>query len=91
MRQIERPATRRRGISKQEAADYCGCESLAAFDDWRRKGIVPDAIPGTTRWDLKAIDAALDRASNLVAPAENLSPYQRWKAENESKGQAAQA
>jgi hypothetical protein len=32
----------RRGMTKQEAANYCGCESLAAFDRWRRLGIVPD-------------------------------------------------
>lgn len=80
----------RRCMSKQEAADYCGCESLAAFDSWRRKGIIPDAIPGTNRWDRKAIDAALDRASGLVAhSAAELSPFQRWKAENATKGQAA--
>jgi hypothetical protein len=79
----------RRGMTKKEAADYCGCESLAAFDRWRRMGIVPDAIPGTNRWDRKAIDAALDRASGLMAESGDLSPYQRWKAENATKGQAA--
>jgi len=80
----------RRGMTKQEAADYCGCETLAAFDRWRQKGIVPPAIPGTNRWDRKALDAALDRASGLVQEsAEDLSPYQRWKAENARKTQAA--
>ncbi|MCA6114294.1 hypothetical protein J6524_05035 [Bradyrhizobium sp. WSM 1738] len=80
----------KRGLSKQEAAEYVGCETLAAFDRWRQKGIVPDAIPGTNRWDRKALDAALDRASGLVSDsAEELSPYQRWKAENASKTKAA--
>lgn len=82
----------RRGLSKQEAADYCGCDTLAAFDSWRRKGIVPDAIPGTNRWDRKALDLALDRASGLVAESGGeLSPYQRWKAENAREVETAQA
>lgn len=63
----------KRGMSKQEAADYCGCESLAAFDAWVRKGIVPGPMPGTRRWDKKAVDAAMDRASGIQA-APTLSP-----------------
>ncbi|WP_316196320.1 MULTISPECIES: hypothetical protein [unclassified Bradyrhizobium] len=72
----------KRGLTKQEAAEYCGCETLAAFDGWRQKGIVPPAIPGTNRWDRKALDAALDRASGLVTDNRDLSPYQLWKARN---------
>ena len=80
----------RRGMSKQEAAEYCGCETLAAFDAWRSKGIVCGPIPGTTRWDRKALDAALDRASGLVTGSGvELSPFQRWKAENAGKTEAA--
>lgn len=85
----QQPATVKRGLSKQEAADYCGCATLAAFDRWRREGIVPDAIPGTNRWDRKALDAALDRASGLVTDSAELTPYQRWKAENASPTKAA--
>ena len=73
----------KRGLSKQEAAEYVGCGTLAAFDAWRAKGIVPGPIAGTTRWDRKAIDAALDRASGLMSgSAPELSPFQRWKAEH---------
>jgi hypothetical protein len=68
----------------------CGCNTLAAFDRWQQKGIVPPAIPGTSRWDRKALDKALDRASGLVTESTaDLSPYQRWKAENAHKDQAA--
>ena len=82
----------KRCLTKQEAAEYCGCNSLAAFDRWRIKGIVPGPIPGTSRWDRKALDTALDRASGLVQDSSlELSPYQRWKAENASKTKAAQA
>jgi hypothetical protein len=80
-----------RGLSKQQAADYCGCESLAAFDQWRAKGIVCGPIPGTTKWDRKAIDLSLDRASNLVTESAELSPYQRWKIANASKTETADA
>jgi hypothetical protein len=75
----------KRSLTKQEAAEYCGCNSLAAFDQWRAKGIVPGPIPGTSRWDRKALDAALDRASGLVASSAELSPYQRWKVANAGK------
>jgi hypothetical protein len=68
-----------------DAATHCGCATLGAFDTWVRKGIVPPAMPGTTRWDLKAIDLALDRVSNLITPSDHLTPYQRWKAENGDK------
>jgi hypothetical protein len=30
-----------RCINRRQAADYCGCGSLSAFDDWGRRGIVP--------------------------------------------------
>jgi hypothetical protein len=73
-----------RGLAKVDAAAYCGCESLSAFDDWVRRGIVPGPIPGTHRWDRKAIDAALDRASGLVTNQQE-SLYVAWK---KSAGQA---
>jgi hypothetical protein len=75
----------KRGLTKQEAAEYCGCNSLAAFDRWQQKGIVPPAIPGTNRWDRKAVDQWLDRASGIVSDSKVLSPYERWRAENADK------
>lgn len=55
-----------RCLNRRQAADYCGCDSLRAFDEWVRRGIVPGPIKGTRRWDRKAIDAALDKRSSLV-------------------------
>lgn len=67
--QVELPSRFRnvapRGMTKDEAAEYCGCDTKAAFDSWVIKGIVPGPIPGTQRWDRKAIDIYLDRASNI--------------------------
>lgn len=71
-----------RGLSKADAAAYAGCDSLSAFNDWIRRGIMPGPIPGTYKWDRKAIDAALDRASGIAsASGDEMTPYQRWKAE----------
>lgn len=76
-----------RGLTKQEAADYCGCESLAGLDDWIRRGIVPGPIPGTHKWDRKAIDAALDRASGLAATLAPVSSLEEWRANRAAKHQ----
>lgn len=35
-----------RGHTREQAAEYCGCESLSTFDGWRRQGIVPGPRPG---------------------------------------------
>jgi hypothetical protein len=76
-----------RGLSRESAAAYCGCESLSAFDDWVRRGIVPGPIVGTKRWDRKAIDAALDKRSGLQpksAANSAASAYDEWRATCES-------
>jgi hypothetical protein len=68
-----------RGMSKKDAATYAGCDTLSSFNDWVRRGIMPGPIPGTQKWDRKAIDASLDRLSGLeprIAP----SAYDQWKA-----------
>ena len=69
-----------RGLTREQAAAYCGCETLAAFDEWVRKEIVPKAMLGTNRWDRKAIDRALDRRSGLIADAGANESYDEWLA-----------
>lgn len=70
-----------RGMSKGQAAAYAGCETLSAFNNWIRRGIMPRPIPGTHKWDRKAIDAALDRLSGIQPKIESkVSPYDAWKA-----------
>ena len=63
---IDRPP---RGLTRDAAATYCGL-SPAGFDDWQQRGLVPGPMPGTKRWDIKAIDAALDKLSGLDEPLE---------------------
>ncbi|KMO28560.1 helix-turn-helix transcriptional regulator [Methylobacterium aquaticum] len=68
-----------RGLTREQAAEYCGC-SVEAFDDWVRRGYVPAAMPGTRRWDRKAIDRALDRRSGLVEAAGQ--SWEEWAAQH---------
>ena len=37
----------RRGMTREEAAAYCGCESMAAFSDWVRRRY----RPRSTSWN----------------------------------------
>ena len=57
-----------RGLGREDAAEYCGVEP-ATFDDWRQKDLIPGPMPGTRRWDRKALDIALDKLSNITAPS----------------------
>jgi hypothetical protein len=79
-------------MSKEQAAAYAGCETLSAFNDWVRREIMPRPIPGTRKWDRKAIDAALDRLSGIQPKIESqISPYDAWKAsQNESAAEGNQ-
>jgi hypothetical protein len=82
----ERGMIEPRGLSREQAASYAGCRTLSSFSDRIRRGILPGPIPGTTTWDKRAIDAALDRASGLqatIAP----SPLQEWKANRARRAQ----
>jgi predicted DNA-binding transcriptional regulator AlpA len=52
-------------LTREQAAFYCGV-SVGAFSRWVKTGRLPPAIAGTSRWDLKAIDLALDYLSGLA-------------------------
>jgi hypothetical protein len=65
-------------LTRDQAAAYCGL-SVQGFSDWVRRGRLPGPITGTIRWDLKAIDAALDLASGLSTSAFS-SPLDQWRA-----------
>ena len=77
-----------RGLTREQAAVYCGCSTPGAFDRWVRDGLVPGPIPGTHRWDRLAIDRALDKLSGIESlGGEQLSPFEAWKRENEGRGE----
>jgi hypothetical protein len=52
-------------LPRAEAAIYCGL-SCQGFSSWVKNGRLPGPIAGTARWDLRAIDAALDLLSGIA-------------------------
>src|SRR5215207_1565468 len=69
----------KRLLGKKEAAAYCGL-SERGFGNWVAKGLVPRALPGTARWDQKALDYALDRLSGLGSTQTEDDPFGTWLA-----------
>jgi predicted DNA-binding transcriptional regulator AlpA len=65
-------------LTREQAAAYCGL-SVHGFSEWVKTARLPGPIPGTIRWDRKAIDAALDLASG-IDPRIGTAPYDEWKA-----------
>lgn len=73
--------TTARLMSGPDAAAYLGV-TPAAFSKWVAQGIIPKPLPGTRRWDRKAIDLALDKASDIVAPSvvpDEENALENWK------------
>lgn len=70
-------------LTKEAAADYCSL-TPAGFATWVKQGRLPKAIPGTHRWDRKAIDARLDRLSGIESADDGETPeaaLRRWEEE----------
>lgn len=70
---------------KAGICSYLGGISPATYDSWHAKGIVPGPVRGTTRYDLRAHDAALDRISGI---AEMGKPAKRSALEDFEAGYA---
>lgn len=78
-------------ISGAEAAAHCGV-TPATFSKWIAAGTVPGPLPGTRRWDRKALDLALDKASGIVASStatEEECPLEKWMREDAARQSAA--
>lgn len=69
-----------RGLNREQAAAYCGCESVEAFADWVRRQLVPGPMKGTHRWDRKALDRALDRLSGFGE--DSVLSFEEWAAKH---------
>jgi hypothetical protein len=83
MRSAERLDGQPRLMTIDELATYCrlspsGVRSLIA------RGLLPQSLPGSRRWDRRAVDAALDRASGIRAAPEE-SAFQRWKRDRDER------
>lgn len=53
-------------LIRDQASEYCG-QTPAAFSAWVRTGKLPCSVPGTRRWDRRALDTALDWLSGIDA------------------------
>jgi predicted DNA-binding transcriptional regulator AlpA len=71
-------------LTREQAAAYCGL-SVNGFSEWVKSGRLPGPIPRTARWDLKAIDIALDSASGIPHTAQ--SPLDEWIAKRAGAAQ----
>lgn len=67
-------------LTKPEACEYVKL-TPAAFDVWRKRGLLPGPIEGTRRWDRVALDKALDKLSGIASESGS-SPYDEWKRAN---------
>jgi hypothetical protein len=69
-------------ITKKAAAAHCGV-SAPTFVKWVLAGAMPPALPVIKKWDRKAIDLALDKASGLEVHSEPTeSALEKWVREN---------
>lgn len=69
-------------MTKEGICTYLGGITPSTYDNWHAKGIVPGPVRGTNRYDVRAHDAALDRASGLAQPVpigRKLSPLEEWE------------
>jgi excisionase family DNA binding protein len=64
--------------TEKEAAEYLGLE-LATFRAWVECGRLPKPLPDAGKYDLRALDAAVDRISGLGSPANALDA---WRSKN---------
>lgn len=71
-----------RCLTRKQAADLLGL-TPSGFSDWVRRRIVPGPIPGTHRWDRKAIDAALDKLGGFTPQSEDEDPFDAWRRQHE--------
>lgn len=70
-------------LTREEASTYCRL-SMRGFSQWVKMGRLPGPIAGTARWDLRAIDAALDSLSGIGSNTQE-DAFDKWKREHNAK------
>lgn len=71
-------------VGKKIAAKHCGV-CIKTYDNWVSKGLVPSSLPHTNRYDLKALDLALDKLSGIEQQSEPEDEFETWFNESEIK------
>lgn len=70
-------------LTRQQAAAYCGVGTTTLIT-WIERGIIPRSVPGTHRWDRKAIDVVLDVLSRIDANPDD-EALDQWKAKHHAR------
>ena len=65
-------------VTKVQAATYCGT-STATFAKWVVAGILPSTVSITGRYDMRALDAALDKLSGIKSIEQPEDSFDAWK------------
>ncbi|TCR07211.1 hypothetical protein [Neorhizobium sp. JUb45] len=72
-------------VGRREAAAYLGIGE-STFSLWVATHKMPPAVPGTRKWDRRAIDAKLDEISGLVAANDNVEDeFDKWERERDAR------
>jgi hypothetical protein len=77
----DRPA---RLITKAQAAKYCGT-SAATFAKWVLAGILPSTVSITGKYDMRALNAALDKLSGINSVEQSEDSFEIWKRGRDAK------
>jgi hypothetical protein len=65
-------------VSKAQAANYCGV-TAPTFAKWVFAGILPSSISVTGKYDMRALDAALDKLSGIEPIQLTQDSFDIWK------------
>lgn len=72
-------------IGRKEAAAYCSVGE-STFSLWVATRKMPPSVPGTRKWDKRAIDAKLDEISGLASSKNNQeTELQKWRRERDAR------
>jgi hypothetical protein len=72
-------------MTRTEVAHYCRL-TPSALSSWIKRGLLPGPIAGTSRWDSKAIDNALDLVSGLSVKTDTNS-LDQWRSKRARKSE----
>jgi hypothetical protein len=71
-------------VSKSEAARYCGV-TPATYAKWVLVGILPPSLSVTGKYDMRALDAALDKLSGIDTVESAEDSFEIWKRGRDAK------
>ena len=71
-------------VSKAEAARYCGVTS-ATYAKWVLAGILPPSLPVISKYDMRALNAALDKLSGIKTSEQPGDSFEIWKRGRDAK------